>query len=244
MLLRDHEALSAPADNCTLWRYMDFTKFVSLLETRALHFTRADQFEDPYEGSWSQAGWKMQRDPAINGGLPSHAIRQMTEFASQLPKDVFLNCWYLGAFESAAMWKLYAQSHQGIAVRSDYNTLAAIADESSLQLGISRVHYIDYDQTPIPFGNILFPFVHKRLSFAHENELRLLLWRRDSVNEGQVPPDATTLTVSAPPDRLLHGVYVAPTSPRWFGQLVEAVCRRYGLSVNVVRSSLYDRPTY
>jgi hypothetical protein len=34
-----------------LWRYMDFTKFVSLLETHKLYFNRSDMFNDHFEGS-------------------------------------------------------------------------------------------------------------------------------------------------------------------------------------------------
>ena len=39
-----------PADTI-LWRYMDFTKFVSLLEKRSLFFARADKLGDPFEGA-------------------------------------------------------------------------------------------------------------------------------------------------------------------------------------------------
>lgn len=35
-----------------LWRYLDVAKFVSLLQTQAIHFPRGDQFEDPFEGSY------------------------------------------------------------------------------------------------------------------------------------------------------------------------------------------------
>ena len=37
-------------DDAVLWRYMDFTKFVSLLEKSSLFFARADKLEDPFEG--------------------------------------------------------------------------------------------------------------------------------------------------------------------------------------------------
>jgi hypothetical protein len=33
-----------------IWRYMNFTKFVSLLKERSLYFARSDKFEDIYEG--------------------------------------------------------------------------------------------------------------------------------------------------------------------------------------------------
>ena len=38
------------------------------------------------------------------------------------------------------------------------------------------VKYVDYDKVPIALGNHFFPFVHKRLSFAHETELRAIIW--------------------------------------------------------------------
>ena len=35
-----------------VWRYMDFTKLISLIDSQCLFFTRADKFDDPFEGSW------------------------------------------------------------------------------------------------------------------------------------------------------------------------------------------------
>ncbi len=41
-----------------LWRYMDFTKFVSMLDHSGLYFTRTDLFNDLFEGSFSLANKK------------------------------------------------------------------------------------------------------------------------------------------------------------------------------------------
>ena len=40
-----------PDPNTPLWRYMDFAKFVALLEHRAIYFARADQLGDKFEGA-------------------------------------------------------------------------------------------------------------------------------------------------------------------------------------------------
>ena len=40
-----------PNPKDTLWRYLSLEKFASLLYTQSLYFVRADQFEDPFEGS-------------------------------------------------------------------------------------------------------------------------------------------------------------------------------------------------
>ena len=42
-MYQEHPSFNPPSDNATLWRYMDFTKFVSLLDKSALFFVRADK---------------------------------------------------------------------------------------------------------------------------------------------------------------------------------------------------------
>ena len=46
-----HEVFRALPDSAVLWRYMDLTKLMALLEDRALHFARSDLLGDPFEGS-------------------------------------------------------------------------------------------------------------------------------------------------------------------------------------------------
>lgn len=42
---------SIPMPQAKLWRYMDLSKFLSLLEDSSLFFTRIDHFQDAFEGS-------------------------------------------------------------------------------------------------------------------------------------------------------------------------------------------------
>ncbi len=55
MPLELHRDLILPPDATTLWRYMGFAKFIDLLETQTLWFPRTDQFEDPLEGTYTDA---------------------------------------------------------------------------------------------------------------------------------------------------------------------------------------------
>lgn len=244
MLMRDHEAFFPPSENRKIWRYIDFTKLISLLETQKLFFARADQFEDPYEGAWSEAGVRLLRDPEKNGGLKPPDVEKLIAYSGVQQKQMFISCWYANEHESAAMWKLYLKSNEGVAIRTDYNTLREILEVAPLNVGISMVQYIDYENTPISFRNGFFPFVHKRLSFAHENELRAVIWKSDHINEQQITTDSTTVSVDVSPAQLIKAIHVSPTAPRWFGELVVEVARRYSLQVPVVRSHLYDRPTF
>ena len=56
-VIDDHPAIPRAPDDCTLWRFMSMTKFVSLLTTKNLVFPQiallADR--DPKEGSYTAA---------------------------------------------------------------------------------------------------------------------------------------------------------------------------------------------
>lgn len=244
MLDYKHEAVFPPSANCTLWRYMDLTKLLNLLENRSLFFPRADQFDDPYEGTWSRAGVTLLRDPTTSGGVPPHTVDQILKHTEDFRRQMFISCWVASEYESAAMWKLYLQSPEGVAIKTDHNALVTALDRSPLSVRTTMVKYIDYDKVPIPFDNLFFPFVHKRLSFAHETELRAIIWSFEGLNKAQIPEGATSVTIDVIPEELIKAVHVSPTAPKWFGQLVEQLLRRYALSIPVVRSSLYDRPSY
>ena len=52
-MYRKHSAFMEPADeDIKVWRYIDFTKLISLIDTSCLFFARVDKFQDPFEGSW------------------------------------------------------------------------------------------------------------------------------------------------------------------------------------------------
>ena len=52
-MFKAHPVFVQPeSEDVRVWRYMDFTKFVSFIDSRRLYFTRADKFDDPFEGSW------------------------------------------------------------------------------------------------------------------------------------------------------------------------------------------------
>ena len=55
MPYKKRDGIKSPKDDAVLWRYMDFTKFVDLLDKRALWFARVDTFKDPFECSLSLA---------------------------------------------------------------------------------------------------------------------------------------------------------------------------------------------
>jgi hypothetical protein len=68
-----HEVFDAPSNiDVPVWRYMDLTKFISMLETEALHFARASGMSDQFEGSTSKVTYEARRK-AISSAIPAGA---------------------------------------------------------------------------------------------------------------------------------------------------------------------------
>ncbi|QRR35658.1 hypothetical protein JNX00_07295 [Hydrogenophaga sp. YM1] len=234
-----------------VWRYMDFTKFVSLIDSRRLYFTRADKFDDPFEGSWPKMNIIARQNIPPEIPAEAHenfrrAMKGMSEWNKNLPRFTAINCWHMNDHESAAMWKLYLKSEEGIAIQSTYRKLRdAITAEDDVYLGV--VKYIDYESEWVDAKNLFSPFVHKRKSFEHEREVRAVISKWPT---GETGFDFTQETIEhginlrVDLERLIDNIYVAPSAPNWLSGLVTAVVQRYGYSFSVVHSRLNEQPMF
>ncbi|MEJ7829907.1 MAG: hypothetical protein WKF91_16990 [Segetibacter sp.] len=244
-----------PEDNSVLWRFMDFTKFVSLLKTKSLFFTRADKFQDPFEGAKGLLKNKSKWDrhykeffieaiKTVPGGeglnkpekeLLKEAKRllsQLNSVGERQVKETFINCWYENKYESEAMWKLYTSSlDQGIAIKTTYKRLYKGLYRSP-DIHIGRVNYIDFASS---FAGINDSFWYKRKSFEHEREVRAVLKDFRATEElGKL--------ISVNMSILIEKVYLSPTSQSWFKELVKDVMSKYELNKRIEVSDMTAKP--
>ena len=230
-----------------IWRYMDFMKFVSMLDKQALFFTRADAFADHFEGVYPKANVK---NPKRKQPLEPDSLNISSR---ELRKLMYINGWHVNKHESAAMWKLFLTSNEGVAIKS---TLQQLKDSLavSVRLGtrtypvhIGLVSYIDYETEYIPEGNMFYPFLHKRKSFEHEHELRAVIFKKPAKPLAaplQPRDNDHGLLIPANIDTLVTEIFVSPTAETWLPQLVDSVASRYGLHKKVTQSSLAESPLY
>src|SRR5215475_712858 len=163
----DHPAFVQPDDKAErIWRYMDFAKFVSLLASNALHFSRIDQFSDPFEGSLSRIEYeKLQNLAAAGEADGSIPVEWRGSYFDILMSNVrrsrrrlYVNCWHRSEFESEAMWRLYAPSGLGVAIQSTYSRLVqALPEKVHNGCFVGAVQYTDHHTESIPEGNAFYP---------------------------------------------------------------------------------------
>lgn len=246
-MYRPHPCFQSPSDeNIKIWRYMDFTKFISMLENKSLFLVRADRFEDPFEGSFPRSN-RDQRIKYYNvpGGEEKDFLINFGAVAKLIKNSTMINCWHINDFESAAMWKLYLKSNEGIAIQSTFQRLCDCFnhfDNPDVHIGV--VNYINYDSDQIPEGNSFYPFLYKRKSFEHEHELRVIWTTFDGLN----PSEARQVGIGAHfyvnLEILIEKIYIAPTAPAWFKELVTKMMSKYFLNKEVIQSSLDKEPFY
>jgi hypothetical protein len=261
MHYEEHEVFTPPTDsNATIWRYIDFTKLVSMLETQALYFARSDTLGDDFEGSYSTANIRWR--PEAYKDVPQMTA-QMELIRRQIRQHTYVSCWNLSEHESAALWGLYVPPQGGVAIRSTFRRLSQAflpspEDEVDPPTGntvfVGKIRYADYDDDLMPENNMMWPFVYKRRSFEFENELRALIQHIPVVPvpggaEGELvaslgEPSPLGRGIAMDLEALIEAVVVSPLAPHWFSELVQGVCARYGLSREVVSSGLSGSPVY
>lgn len=258
-----HPAFLQPDDSSiSIWRYMDFAKYVAMLKERAVYFARLDTFDDPFEGSLSKAEYvylqAVAREGEAKGDLPDswkgRYFDVLMEAQRRAPRENYISCWHMNNSESEAMWKLYASSGYAVAIKSTYERLAVslpnayeLAEHTGPFLGI--VKYVDYQIDNLPRGNSLHRLMHKRLSFAHEQECRAVVWRVGPGGRTSFPvPDHIVgkypagINLETPLEDLVECVVVSPNSPAWFTNTVADLTSRYGYNFAVQKSALSAIP--
>lgn len=249
----NHPSFPQPKDPDTkIWRYMDFTKLIAMFENNGLFFARADMVGDPFEGSYARANEKLRPEMYAEDckrlNIPIEKWLEGLKSFGGLNKWhrqwMVINCWHMNEFESAAMWTLYTKTNESICIQTTYNKLVSCLPES---VYIGEVQYIDYNKIWLPEGNLFSPYMHKRKSFDHEHEIRAI---RDEapkcplpMESGKIPPEyGVWITIDL--HELIENIYIAPSSPNWFTELVEKTSQRYTFHFKVIKSSLAEEPFF
>ena len=239
-----------------LWRYMDFTKFVSILENHALFFARADKLGDPFEGSVPKIN--ITSRSISNPDFSDEEVVMYGFVMQQLPRFTLINCWHESTHESEAMWKLYTSVNGGIAIKTNFDAFRK-SFKINEQIHIGQVEYVDYDKEQISEDDLLFPYLHKRKSFEHEQEVRAIIQKppfhiselKDNVQNMSRGEISQWLDICANGihydidfNLLIREVVVAHFAPEWLLDLVKQVAERYELKAPINRSQLAESPMW
>lgn len=247
-----------PPDSNVIWRYQTLAKLLSLVEVKRLFFCRAAKFQDPFEGAVPKALDDKMREWSAQM-LSAQSYEQYRQERVRSRDIVAISCWHRSDHESDAMWALYGLSGEGVAVKSTVGRLAAALPARTLPAGQTDIHginighvsYIDYAKAEFPAHNVLYPFVHKRMAFKHELEVRAVTTisadAQKAFDAGGADFEITAGGIAIPVnvETLIEEVYISPLASASFERVVRTTLARFGHeSIPVVKSPLAEVPIY
>ena len=222
--------IKLPEDTETIdWKYLDLSKFLDLLLSQKLFMSRSDKFEDQYEGTFSEPTYEEIKKLAINN--PDFINNYKTH-----REKVAISSWHINEYESFAMWQIFTQNSEGLAIQSTIGRLQkSLHPENNFKQYIGEVNYIDYKKEYIPFDDLFFPFLFKRKSFQYEREVRIITDVSDAntntkLNEG--------LKINVDINQLIEKIYIHPKSENWYKNLVIELVKQLGFDFTIEKSDL------
>lgn len=248
-----------------VWRYMTFSKFISLLTYQALWFSKLNTLQDQNEGTLPVPAknnmhnefqkWKtLFVDPDLH--------RQINEMPNRNVEDgrelTVVNCWFLGDCESQRMWDEYAGVSEGVAVKSTIRKLCRyiFVDPECSQIG--KVRYVDLDKHDMTLYEA--SQAHERAflkdinNYSHEQEIRLVtmnlktpwcvnmngnpLTEQEYTGKNMNNFDCQGLYIKVDFRNLIDSIILAPHAAKWFEMLIQRIFDLSKLNIVVERSQI------
>ena len=189
--------------------------------------SRSDKFEDQYEGTFSEPTFEEIKKLAINNP-------EFLNYYKTHREKVAISSWHINEYESFAMWQIFTQNSEGLAIQSTIGRLQkALKPETNLKQYIGQVNYIDYKKEYIPFDDLFFPFLFKRKSFQYEREVRIISDTSDTaitINDG--------IKINVDISQLIDKIYIHPKSENWYKNLVIELVSKLGFDIAIEKSDL------
>ncbi|MDE0320453.1 MAG: DUF2971 domain-containing protein [Acidimicrobiaceae bacterium] len=245
-MYEQHGDFHPPDDEAVLWQYMDISKFLALLQHHALHFSRADLLDDPFEGSYGALN-PSQIMKAFDDPPPKLVSTLADGDFENRRKLIYVNCWHKSDHESEAMWRLYASKQAGIAVCTSVAALKESVAADPRPVHIGEVMYMNYSKQFISSPKDFLPFLRKRQGFRFDQEVRAICLQERSDNgddqdgwRNQPPGINVKINLTT----LITEVVIAPSAQDWLAEVVQEVASRYGLTTPISKSELAGEPNW
>jgi hypothetical protein len=219
-----------------LWRYMDLSKFVSLIEKNALWLARADTFRDKHEGRFPDDMRKtIEKAYEKFDDDDSSVVKDADDFQDFLRKNTFISCWHKNFDENMVMWEIYGRDTNALAIQTTVGNMKNSLDSSKLSghsLILKNVTYLRADEISgvLPYEECFFI---KRPHFSFEEEVRISLDTYSRHSPTKKTPYGYDLLVYI--NGLIEKILIHPDSPDWFMDVINSITKKYEVHAPVVR---------
>jgi len=216
-----------------LWRYMDFWKFLKLINTKKLFFPNVEMLGDQHEGRIPKKILEMmEKDKNLNETF--HKVYPAFIEKELRPKTVVCS-WIASQHESFAMWKMYAKEKLGVAIKSNYERLKNSFHSAKEDVYIGEVTYYDDEHPFFVVGNSFHVFLTKHKYYEYESEVRCI------AQIGDDELGITTKNIDVDLDNLIEEIYISPFAfDTGLAELIEFLKSGHSLNFKIEVSGVND----
>lgn len=244
--LEGHQKISL---DTPIWRYLSFDRYIYLITSGNLWFSRIDKVGDRFEGSTTHASHKMWRK-AYEQSIPREKLDETlvkhTETQKFIRHLAMANCWHASESEEMHMWKLYSDKN-GIAIRSTPGDIGnALIGRNDVM--INRVRYLDYSELgndTISRGSFISQATSRPHYLEYENEVRLIVTNPElpsnSARFDQLPEGVGVAINSS---KLITTSVIRPEAETWVFDVLEKIHSALGLQINLTISEFEFEPVW
>lgn len=263
-MIKQFKNLSEADLDLTVFRYLTFPKFISLLSYQALWFPKLNILRDKFEG-----------------GLPFHAEKNMRKGNEKWKKTfnspelhaqidnwpntnvsngkelTVVNCWFLGDSESQEMWSEYVGTSEGVAIKSNIRKLAqyVYAHPDHSQIGkVKYINFAEYTMSTYEASQAWERALLKDDKYSHEQEVRIITF--NFKHQGCISMEGRPYTLEQCSDKNMNnfenlGLYIginfeklvdtvilAPKVTDWLENLIRRIFELSKFNIPVKRSKI------
>ena len=219
-----------------LWRYMNLSKFVSLIEKNALWLARADTLRDKHEGRFPDEMRKtIEKAYEEFGDDDTSVVKDADDFQDYLRKNTFLSCWHRNFDENMVMWEIYGRDNNALAIQTTVEAMKNSVDPSKLSGHSLILKNVTYQRADEISGVLKYEecFFIKRPHFSFEKEVRISLDTYSRYSPSKKTPYGHELSVNI--NGLIEKILIHPDSPDWFMDVINSITKKYKVHAPVVR---------
>lgn len=213
----------SPDENTPIFRYIDFSKYIDLLENRKLCFCNSRNFEDKFEGEMPAGFYHRWSEESANGH--KRLSKEINKHYS-----AYISCWNMGKDENYALWKIYTNPETGVCIKTSVGRLKrALNNEGIILYTVKYIPSFDdssfdielplymrerkVDGLEIPISRDVKE-VCKLDAYEYEKEVRAIY-----IENSNKPIMSFPINL----EELIEEIYFSPFSSKWFRELVQKV---------------------
>jgi hypothetical protein len=211
---------------------MNFDNFINIVANNYLWFSRLDSMEDATEGCYKDINLLTKHCPRGNSYKKmemniQNEYKKQSEIESFIRNNFFISCWSIGSDENFALWKIFTEKNNGIAIKSNVqNILDSIQSEKIICHG-----KVEYEKKISSTSNFHSYCYTKNIHYKYENEYRFIVKEIEQSNKKHI-------TVGINYKSIIEEIFFSPYVEKWKRNIFIDIIKRFDNSlVNKIKPS-------